>query len=44
MQEIGPRLKTQAIVLGSFVAVVWLVEFVDWLILKGALDGYGIKP
>jgi len=38
------RLKTQAIVLGSFVAVFWFVELVDWLVLKGALDDYGIKP
>ena len=38
------RLKTQAIVLGSFVAAIWFVEFVDWLVLSGALDDYGIKP
>ena len=38
------RLKTQAIVLGSFVAVFWFVELVDWLVLKDALDAYGIKP
>ncbi len=38
------RLMTQAIVLGSFVAVFWLVELVDWLVLDGDLDGYGIKP
>ncbi len=38
------RLKTQAIVLGSFVAAIWLVELVDWLILNDALDDYGIKP
>ena len=38
------RLKTQAIVLGSFVAAIWLVEVVDWLVLKSALDDYGIKP
>ena len=25
-------------------AVIWLVEFVDWLVLNGALDGNGIKP
>ena len=37
------RLMTQAIVLGSFVAVFWLVELVDWLVLDGDLDGYGIN-
>ena len=44
MQKIVRRLKTQVIVLGSFVAVIWLVELADWLVLKGALDGYGIRP
>ena len=44
MQEIGRRLKTQAIVLGTFVAAIWLVELVDWLLLDGALDDYGIQP
>ncbi len=38
------RLRTQAIVLGSFVAVVWLVELADLLVLEGALDEYGIRP
>ncbi len=44
MQEIRRRLKTQAIVLGTFVAAIWLVELVDWLLLGGALDDYGIRP
>ena len=43
-QEIVRKLVTQAIVLGSFVAVFWLVELVDSLVLDGDLDGYGIKP
>ena len=43
-KKIGRRLKTQAIVIGSFVAVIWLVELVDWLLLNSALDDYGIQP
>jgi membrane associated rhomboid family serine protease len=37
-------LLRQAIVLGSFVGVLWLLEIVDALILRGILDGYGIAP
>lgn len=44
LSEIVRRLKTQAIVLGTFVAAIWLVELVDWLVLNNALDDYGIKP
>jgi membrane associated rhomboid family serine protease len=38
------RLLRQAIVLGSFVGLLWLLEIVDALILRGMLDGYGIAP
>jgi membrane associated rhomboid family serine protease len=38
------RLLRQAIVLGSFVGVLWLLEIVDALVLRGILDGYGIAP
>ena len=38
------RLLRQAIVLGSFVGLLWLLEIVDALILRGILDGYGIAP
>ncbi|MGD8584690.1 MAG: rhomboid family intramembrane serine protease [Chloroflexota bacterium] len=37
-------LRGQLIILGSFVVIIWLVEFVDWLFLDGALDAYGVKP
>jgi membrane associated rhomboid family serine protease len=37
-------LRGQLIILGSFVAIIWLVELVDWLFFHGALDAYGIKP
>ena len=44
LRAVGRRLKSQAIVLGGFIAVIWLVESGDWLVWKGALDGYGIRP
>lgn len=37
-------LRQQLMILGGFVAIIWLVEFVDWLFLDGALDAYGVKP
>ncbi len=38
------RLLRQAIVLGAFVAVLWFLEMIDALFLRGALDGFGIAP
>jgi hypothetical protein len=32
----GRKLKTQAIILGGFVLLIWLLEIIDWLILKGS--------
>jgi membrane associated rhomboid family serine protease len=41
---IGQTLKSQAIILGSIVALMWFLEILDKLILGGALDGWGVKP
>jgi membrane associated rhomboid family serine protease len=41
---VSRTLKTQAIILGGFVLLIWLLELVDWLILKGALDSWGVQP
>ena len=38
------RLLRQALVLGAFVAVLWCLEIIDALFLRGALDGFGIAP
>jgi membrane associated rhomboid family serine protease len=38
------RMLRQAIVLGSVVGVLWLLEIVDALLLRGILDGFGIAP
>jgi membrane associated rhomboid family serine protease len=38
------RLLRQAIVLGAIVGLLWLIEIFDALLLRGALDGFGIQP
>ena len=42
-KALGRELKTQIVVLGGFVALMWIVEIVD-LFLGGALNAYGIRP
>lgn len=42
--EVGRTLKGQAIILGSFVVIIWFLELVDLFILDGSLDSLGIKP
>lgn len=37
-------LRGQLVILAGFVAIIWLVEFVDWIIFDGALDAYGVQP
>ena len=43
-KAIARELKTQAIVLGGFIALIWTLEIVDLVFLRGALDAYGIRP
>ncbi len=43
-RSIARELKTQAIVLGGFIALIWTLEIVDLLFLGGALNAYGISP
>jgi membrane associated rhomboid family serine protease len=37
-------LKEQAIILGGFILLIWLVELVDTLLFAGALDRFGVRP
>lgn len=37
-------LRGQLVILAGFVVIIWLVEFVDWIIFDGALDAYGVQP
>ncbi len=38
------RLKVQAVLLGSILLTMWLLELVDVVVFRGALDAYGIQP
>ncbi|NEO00961.1 MAG: rhomboid family intramembrane serine protease, partial [Moorea sp. SIO3I7] len=43
-QSITSELQTQAIILGGWVALMWIVELVDIFIFGRKLDLYGIIP
>lgn len=36
--------QSQLIVIGGFIALIWLLEVVDAFVLRGSLDGLGIRP
>ncbi len=38
------RLKKPLIILGAFIAVLWLIEIVDVLFFDQALNGLGVRP
>jgi len=37
-------MRSQLLILGGFVLLIWLVEIVDSLIFKGTLDQLGVQP
>jgi membrane associated rhomboid family serine protease len=45
-RTVGVRrtLRTHAILLGSIVVTLWVIEAFDAALLRGALDGWGIAP
>ena len=43
-ESLSRVLKTQAVILGGFVLLIWFLEIIDWLILKGSLDALGVQP
>jgi membrane associated rhomboid family serine protease len=43
-KSLGRNLKDQAKVLGGFVAIIWIVEIVDYIVFRGNLDRFGIRP
>jgi membrane associated rhomboid family serine protease len=43
-QNVRRRLLRQGLLLAGVVALMWLIELFDWLVLRGALDGSGIRP
>jgi len=40
----GRELRRQALILGGFVALFWVLELIDRIFLGGALDAYGVRP
>lgn len=38
------EIKTQAIILATFVAIFWLLEILDQFVFRGSLDYFGIMP
>jgi membrane associated rhomboid family serine protease len=42
--RVGSNYKTQLMILGGFILLIWLLEIIDWLFLDGSLDRLGIKP
>ncbi len=38
------RLLRQAVILGLLVAILWWVEIIDAVVLRGALDNFGVQP
>ncbi|MBE9126308.1 MULTISPECIES: rhomboid family intramembrane serine protease [unclassified Coleofasciculus] len=43
-KALAREIKTQATVLGGLVAIMWVLELVDLIVFRGALDVYGIRP
>jgi membrane associated rhomboid family serine protease len=44
VQTIRYKLRVQAGILGGIVVFIWLLEFVDQLLFRGALDSFGVWP
>jgi membrane associated rhomboid family serine protease len=44
INTIGRILKSQAIILGSFIVLIWLLEIIDQIFFKNALNTLGVKP
>ena len=40
----GNSFRNQAIILGGFVALIWLLEIIDRLILGSAMNSLGVQP
>lgn len=41
---IAREIKTQILVLGGLVALMWVTEFIDIFFFRGRLDAFGIRP
>ena len=43
-RELGRELRVQALVIGGTLALLWLLEIVDEVLLGGHLDALGVRP
>ncbi|MGK3994899.1 rhomboid family intramembrane serine protease [Sorangium sp. So ce1024] len=43
-RSITRELKLHAMLLGGFVALLWAIEILDFLLFRGSLDALGIRP
>ncbi len=44
IKKTGRWLWSRVVILGAFVAIIWILEFIDSLLLGQALNGFGIRP
>lgn len=44
LSTVGRTLKSQAIILGGFVVLIWFLELIDMVIMDGSLDKLGVQP
>lgn len=42
--QVKGELRAQGTILGGFIALLWTLELVDWIFLRGALDQFGVRP
>jgi membrane associated rhomboid family serine protease len=43
-EKAGHRLKNQAIVIGSFLALIWFISLFNLILFDGLLNNYGVRP
>lgn len=43
-KALARELKTHGLILGGFMALIWILEIIDLFFLRGALNAYGIRP
>ncbi|MDX1613150.1 MAG: rhomboid family intramembrane serine protease, partial [Candidatus Promineifilaceae bacterium] len=43
-RSVSQRLRSQLLILGGFVVLIWFLELLDLLFFQGALDELGVQP
>lgn len=44
LADLARQVRTQALILASFIVLIWLIEVIDWLTVNHSLDSLGIRP